>query len=105
MREMYGSHLKLMDLFRPYVGAPSASAVLTISTQSVDQAANKREWVFIDEKLKKKQHICNVWSGDRSREVCNKRQCNPAVCCPRTILQIPVMAITLRRCTVCESTF
>lgn len=63
---MYGSHLKLMDLFRPYVGAPSASAVLTISTQAADQAANKGEWVFIDEKLKKnKTHLQCVERGQK----------------------------------------
>lgn len=49
MREIYSSHLKLMDLFRLYVRAPSASA---ISTE--DQAANKRYSGFIAEKKKTK---------------------------------------------------
>lgn len=87
MREIYGSHLKLMDLFRLYVGAPSASACRLNQLRRRIRLQISRSWVLL-QKIEK-NNICNVWRGDRSRDVCNKRRCNIATHCPRVIFREP----------------
>lgn len=84
MREIYGSHLKLMDLFRLYVGAPSALACWLNLPRRRMRLQISQSWVLL-QKIEK-HNICNVWRGCRSRGVCNKRQCNIATHCPSTIL-------------------
>lgn len=84
MREIYGSHLKLMDLFRLYVGAPSASACWLNQLRRRIRLQISQTWVLLQRI--EKNNICNVWRGDRSRGVCNKRECNIARHCPSLIL-------------------
>lgn len=84
MREIYGSHLKLMDLFRLYVGAPSALACWLNPLRRRIRLQISQSWVLL-QKIEKKNNICKAWRGDRSRGVCNKRQCNIATHCPSMI--------------------
>lgn len=56
MREIYGSHLKLMDLFRLYVGAPPASPCwLNLQRRRIRLQISK-SWVLL-QKVEKKQHL------------------------------------------------
>lgn len=85
MREIYGSHLKLMDLFRLYVAATSASACWLNQLRQRIRLQISESWVLL-QKIEKKNNICNVWRGSRSRDVCNKRQRNIATRWPSMIL-------------------
>lgn len=58
MREIYGSHLKLMDLFRLYVGAPSASACWLYLLRRRIRLQISETWILLLKNRKKTFAMC-----------------------------------------------